>query len=77
MAVAGAPEETAQEAVREAGKKDKKKKGKAGGEGEDLDALLAEFGVNAQAAAGHLHSSAALFSINLFFSKTGSRSIEA
>lgn len=47
-------QEEQQEAVKEGGKKDKKKKGQAaGGEEEDLDALLAEFGVNAEAAAGN------------------------
>lgn len=46
-------QESPQEIVKEGGKKDKKKKGQAGGgEEEDLDALLAEFGVNAEAAAG-------------------------
>lgn len=51
--LAGAePQPTAQEPVKEAGNKGKKKKGEAGAEEEDLDALLAEFGVNAEAAAG-------------------------
>ena len=39
-------------AVEEDSRKGKKKKGKGGGGEEDLDALLAEFGVDTEAAAG-------------------------
>ena len=51
MHVGNDMQEATPEAVKEGGKKDKKKKGQAaGGEEEDLDALLAEFGINAETA---------------------------